>query len=240
MSEEVVDSSADAGTGERPVFLTVLCILTFIGSGLTGLQSLIELINFHFIWFALNSVLSVAASALCLYGAIQMWGLNKSGFTDYVAGAAISVLASIIALAYPNSSIVTMAITIVINVAFVLMYKANLIACSIDKGSIISKIVNAIKNVASNFSTDSAAKIDDSNKQVNSQIKKAGIMFIICFGLLIISAILTLLGQEGVIKMTRSSELKTFADVLKIISILSYVTGLMGGVFLLQQKGKNQ
>ena len=34
MSEEVIDSSAEAGSGERPVFLTVLCILSFVAAGL--------------------------------------------------------------------------------------------------------------------------------------------------------------------------------------------------------------
>ena len=156
MNEEVIDSSSEAGKDERPVFLTVLCILTFIGSGYGILSSLTGFFTTSFL--VLPHFLNLVASVLCLYGAIQIWGLNKSGFIDYVAGAALSVLASVVALANPYMFSIAI-ITIVINIAFVLMYKANLAACSINKPTIISKLyATAIS------STNAAANVDDSNQ----------------------------------------------------------------------------
>lgn len=90
-------------TAERPVFLTVLCILTFIGSGLGLLFGLIGL-------FAAGAIESIAAympvgvdsgifksilllvlMAGSLYGAIQMWKLKKLGFYIY-SGANVILL----------------------------------------------------------------------------------------------------------------------------------------------------
>lgn len=101
------NENLDANTGgenKRPTFLTVLCILTFIGSGLGVLGGILGLIGSSalstfapaaggsIIW----SLLSLAAAALCLFGAIQMWGLKKMGFTLYLAGSAISIIVAII------------------------------------------------------------------------------------------------------------------------------------------------
>ena len=95
MSEENLQST-------RPTFLTVLCILTFIGSGLgvignlLGLAGSAALASFSTGGGAMWSVVGLAASGLCLYGAIQMWGLKKQGFMLYAAGVGISILTSII------------------------------------------------------------------------------------------------------------------------------------------------
>ncbi len=85
-------------TAKRPGFLTVLCILTFIGSGLGVLFSLLGIFGLG----AMNSFLSnyggVTAeagmlkpilmtifSAASLYGAVMMWQLKKMGYYLYVA-----------------------------------------------------------------------------------------------------------------------------------------------------------
>lgn len=104
MSEnENLDSNAGGGNA-RPTFLTVLCILTFIGSGLGVLGGILGLVGSSalatfapaaggsIIW----SLLSLASASLCLFGAIQMWGLKKMGFTMYVAGSAIAIIVAII------------------------------------------------------------------------------------------------------------------------------------------------
>ena len=68
----------NAGTPERPTFLTVLCILTFIGSGLGVLGSLMGFMGSAALsYFApqgtmISQVIGLAASVLCLYGAIKM------------------------------------------------------------------------------------------------------------------------------------------------------------------------
>ena len=144
MSDQVLDGNG-GGTGTRPTFLTVLCILTFIGSGLgvlggiLGLAGSSALARFAptgglMIW----TLLGLASAGLCLYGAIQMWGLKKQGFVLYVAGSGLSILISIINVATvpdlgssPFADSMRSAmwtglfIGVAINVAFILMYNAN-------------------------------------------------------------------------------------------------------------------
>lgn len=104
MSEnENLDANV-GGENKRPTFLTVLCILTFVGSGLGLLGGLLGLVGVG----ALSSMSSVAgdsllwvgvglvSSALCLFGAIQMFGLKKMGFTLYLAGSALAIIAGIV------------------------------------------------------------------------------------------------------------------------------------------------
>ncbi|GEM_PF-1295037 len=103
MENENLDSDPTEQKG-RPQFLTVLCILTFIGSGLGVLGGLLSFAGVSalstfssaagssVIW----SILGLVAAILCLLGAIQMWNLKKSGFLLYLAGSAISVIVSII------------------------------------------------------------------------------------------------------------------------------------------------
>jgi hypothetical protein len=161
MEENTNLDSGQTSNAGRPTFLTVLCILTFIGSGLGVLGGLLGLVGSSALaTFApagagiLWSVLALLAAGLCLFGAIQMWGLKKQGFMLYLAGSAISVIVSII-----NTVIITSATSaigglggmdpefdaiysasagavnsmvwvgtffgIAITVAFVLMYNAN-------------------------------------------------------------------------------------------------------------------
>jgi len=92
------------GSNGRPTFLTVLCILTFIGSGLGVLGGLLGMVGTSALgMFApqgtmLVQILGLAASGLCLYGALQMWGLKKQGFTLYLIGAVIGIVGPIISV----------------------------------------------------------------------------------------------------------------------------------------------
>jgi len=93
-------------TNQRPTFLTVLCILTFIGSGLALLFSLIGLVAAGAIEsFAsylpvgvgggiFKSILLIVLIAGSLYGAIQMWKLKKLGFYIYAAANVILLIMS--------------------------------------------------------------------------------------------------------------------------------------------------
>lgn len=75
---ETLDNQ-DLGSAKRPTFLTVLCILTFIGSGLVILMSfakkdpVIEEYASYYYW------VTIALSVGTLFGAIQMWKLKKMG-----------------------------------------------------------------------------------------------------------------------------------------------------------------
>lgn len=98
--QETLDTTV--GTEKRPTFLTVLCILTFIGSGLGILGGLMGLIGSPILgYFApqgtiLVQIIGLLASALCLFGAFKMWNLYKQGFMFYVIGSVLSIAGSII------------------------------------------------------------------------------------------------------------------------------------------------
>lgn len=98
---ETLDN-VNGGNPVRPTFLTVLCILTFIGSGLGILGSLLGFMGSAALsYFApqgtmISQIIALSASALCLFGAIKMWGLYKQGFTFYLLGAVLSIVGSIV------------------------------------------------------------------------------------------------------------------------------------------------
>ena len=110
MSDEIIDNNGGAASGARPTFLTVLCILTFIGSGLSTLLFILATIAFTAMadllskvpgmdgllsggiaFFAVFAILAGAS----LFGAIQMWKLKKMGFYLYVGA---NVLAFVLPL----------------------------------------------------------------------------------------------------------------------------------------------
>lgn len=156
---------ATTGTGKRPSFLTVLCILTFIGSGLGLIGGLLGLIGTSALgMFApqgtmIVQIIGLLAAGLCLFGAIKMWGLFKQGFMLYVAGAVLSIIGAVISAMTIKSYLAEttnvlegiegmsdefsssmsnmaadmatsaawtgVAIAVVINVLFVILYNAN-------------------------------------------------------------------------------------------------------------------
>ncbi|MEA3317214.1 MAG: hypothetical protein U9R54_04595 [Bacteroidota bacterium] len=89
---------------ERPAFLSVLCILTYIGSGLAILFSLLGMLGIGALagmaakfgapvegGFAINSLLVLVFAVASIYGAIMMWKLKKIGFYIYVAAQVLIV-----------------------------------------------------------------------------------------------------------------------------------------------------
>lgn len=101
---------------KRPQFITVLCILTFIGCGLAfigaiwgyfsikasetllenmgsaegdtyGMMSGMQETMIKAVENAVpNLIIGIVCSLLCLYGALQMWKLKKMGFFIYSVG----------------------------------------------------------------------------------------------------------------------------------------------------------
>jgi len=144
MSEEVIDSSAEAGSGERPVFLTVLCILSFVAAGLGVLGYIAALTAMGMAEAAMGGLSEAVANAggvsaapstgiiwayiivgfattiLGLVGVIKMWKLQKAGFMLYVIATVVSVLMGIIYSGF-GASIVS----IVISAGFIVMYQLN-------------------------------------------------------------------------------------------------------------------
>ena len=120
----------------RPTFLTVLCILTFIGSGLTALLLLIGLVAAGAASGVLSSIpgmgdigglgtgyfLIVLVLALAsLYGAIMMWKLKKMGFYLY-SGA--NVIALIVPMIMASGKFPVFGL--IITVLFIILYGLNL------------------------------------------------------------------------------------------------------------------
>lgn len=109
---------------KRPQFITVLCILTFIGSALAffgaiwgyfsikasaamlenmgsaegdsfGMMSGIQETMIKAVENAVpNMIIGVFCSLLCLFGALQMWKLKKIGFFIYSVGEITPVIAA--------------------------------------------------------------------------------------------------------------------------------------------------
>jgi hypothetical protein len=108
------NENLDAGSAQkqgRPTFLTVLCILTFVGSGLGLLGGLFGLLGLGFLSSLsasvegdmLWAVIALVSSALCLFGAIQMWGLKKMGFSLYLVGSVLAIVTYIMSAVNASS-----------------------------------------------------------------------------------------------------------------------------------------
>lgn len=103
------DEQPQGFSGKRPVFLQVLCILTFIGAGLGILGAVINIFTIGqmeetmtsmndimgdfddsfsnmYRWQKISYVLNLVGSLMCLAGALIMWRLRKYGYYIYVFG----------------------------------------------------------------------------------------------------------------------------------------------------------
>jgi hypothetical protein len=130
-------------SGKRPGFLTTLCILTFIGSGLGVLGGILGLIGSSALATlvpagsgVVSSVAGLIASGLCLFGAIQMWGLKKQGYMLYLVGCIIAIVMPFVNMFImpdlgifeeaAKSSMLTGALTgLAINALFIVLYTQN-------------------------------------------------------------------------------------------------------------------
>ncbi len=128
---------------KRPVLLTVLCILTFAGSGMNMLSNLLvfvfystfqtvgenilktidlpgveDILNAQPIFF----VSSVAAYAVSIFGAFQMWQLRKRGFHIYL----ISQILLVIIPMYFFKLASPLLADIILSGIFIILYGSNL------------------------------------------------------------------------------------------------------------------
>ena len=128
---DIIDTESQQVTGQGqgriPVFLKVLCILTFVGSGLGILGAFVGLLmrrmtetNFRVMqslgddafgllgvdleqmikWQTYMNIANLIGAAMCLTGALLMWRLKKTGFYVYVPGALIPLIVSAIGMQY--------------------------------------------------------------------------------------------------------------------------------------------
>lgn len=112
MEIELIDKNEE--TNELPTFLKVLCILTFVGAGLTIIMSILFTITIQmslklvesmdsiagsstgmvevFKWTIVSYILTGVGSLLGLVGALFMWKLKKIGFFIYLIGQIIPII----------------------------------------------------------------------------------------------------------------------------------------------------
>ncbi|MCB9223027.1 MAG: hypothetical protein R2780_11295 [Crocinitomicaceae bacterium] len=130
MSDEILDQDAGGFSGSRPQFLTVLCILTWVGSGWGIIGSFVSSGNSYSapMWYIL---LVVACNAATAYGAYEMWNLKKKGLMIYTAGeVAAMILPAVLFFAILPSSMAGLATTAlmiawIFPIAFLVMYWMN-------------------------------------------------------------------------------------------------------------------
>lgn len=114
----------------RPVFLTVLCILSFIGSGLGLLSGISSSFIFpprqlykqmieasevtggilppfeEFVqWSQYNTIVSTVAALIGLIAAVMMWKLIKSGYFLYIFSWVATIVMSIISVPHIADSV---------------------------------------------------------------------------------------------------------------------------------------
>lgn len=126
-SGDILDENINQSYGQIPVFLKVLCILTFVGSGLGILGALMgfvssgmteesmristrmmqntpfgDSINFEEMmrWQVYTNWANLIGSLLTLAGGILMWKLRKIGYYLYIPGWIIPVAISAIGMRY--------------------------------------------------------------------------------------------------------------------------------------------
>ena len=151
MSEEldnIIDEDDSEQFTERPVFLTVLCVLTFIGSGLSILMNITGVLSeakstmvngvemapgeFDKVWAAM----SLVAALISLFGAIKLIGQHKIGLSIYISGVGLTIISWILSGVYMTADIdkvpggrqatwIVIMLMIVVNVAFIIMYYVN-------------------------------------------------------------------------------------------------------------------
>ncbi|MCH7658576.1 MAG: hypothetical protein IIB05_09705 [Bacteroidetes bacterium] len=144
--EEKNENMAEAPTADaseqkpqqegRPTFLTVLCILTFIGSGLSALSMLAVILLAGALSEMLSNIpgmgdiggmgtgyflITLLFAFVSLYGAIMMWKLKKMGFYLY-SGANVLALFVPMVLAAGKFPVFGLIITAL----FIFLYALNL------------------------------------------------------------------------------------------------------------------
>lgn len=128
---------------KRPNLLTVLCILTFIGSGLNAFSNLIIFIFFDAsmkfaaelvkafklpgmdlfldakpVYFAVTALIN----ALAIAGAIRMWQLRKQGFHIYTVSQILVIIAPMYFFKLPGPDF----LSILFSGIFVMLYGSTL------------------------------------------------------------------------------------------------------------------
>lgn len=139
MSDQILDNNG-GGTGQRPTFLTVLCILSFVGAGISIVGGILAAAAMGVLEAGLSAaedaggtvtaetgsiwtlvIVSIALTLISLFGVIKMWKLQKQGFYIYTGAAVAGIIVSVIMSGFGPAIF-----GILISVAFIVMYGLNL------------------------------------------------------------------------------------------------------------------
>lgn len=155
LNDELLDSGTEMQR-KRPVFLLVLCILTFVGAGLGLLGAIFSVftmsqteevysqmnsfgtdigIDFResYKWTKIANYANLVGNALCLTGALFMFQLKKIGFYVYIPGQMLPLIGAYLAMnsmftggLFAGIGMVSMVFNTMIAIAFIVMYGLNL------------------------------------------------------------------------------------------------------------------
>lgn len=144
-----------AYTGKRPAFLTVLCILTFVGVGVSIVYNWYSLyqvnqlekafsllgnstfntwgsdIDNSYKWLKISIVINLFGALLCLVSAIIMFNLRKFGYYIYIGGQIIPLVIAFFAASnnsfglFGGLGYIWLLALMVFPVGFIIMYGLN-------------------------------------------------------------------------------------------------------------------
>ncbi len=143
--EQQTQTNTGTEAAKRPVFLTVLCILSFVAAGLAILGYITVITVMGAVTAGASALEGMAADSgatmtytgpsaamtwayiivgfvtvlISLYGVIQMWKLKKMGFYLYVGASVISMVMGII---YSGFGVMA----VVFPILFIVLYGLNL------------------------------------------------------------------------------------------------------------------
>lgn len=139
---DIVDELETNPEVRRPLFLTVLCILTWIGSGIMLLYYIFIFWGVAFLantlakgtgvssWLNLTLIIGLISQLFTIAGSILIWHLRKWGFVIYTIGELVPSLLSIYMYAFllntTGANLVFAFIPAVIPIGFVVMYALHL------------------------------------------------------------------------------------------------------------------
>lgn len=148
------DLSGGPAVHERPVFLTVLCIMTFVGVGLFLIYNFFTISTMSamessfknldpdmandfdnslgnvYRWSKINIIISIIGNLLCLGGAILMFLLKRVGFFIYLVGQIAPLVAGFFFFQSIGSNFIEFqaiyfGLTAIFPVGFIILYSLN-------------------------------------------------------------------------------------------------------------------
>jgi hypothetical protein len=143
MEQHLLDEQETQPANKRPVFLTALCVLTWMGSAVLFILHAYEYVSYSaiirdlkasdgmdmeggiinmFSWMMWGSLLQCICALICVAGSIAMFKQKKWGFYVYLLGEIVQMfLIGYVAFMIPYTGLIAL-----ISIGFMIMYASNL------------------------------------------------------------------------------------------------------------------